>query len=410
MALLSNLFGYYISQVIMPSQSFLKKLLAKIPNVSNQNTSSYKITQGFVDSTQGAKINFCEVVSKPIPTIKKNQKIIIHLQGNGDIYENHIAEYIQEAKKYPGVKIVGFNSRNVRKSTGLPKSQEDWVDDAIALIRHYQKKGSKLEDIILSGHSLGAAILTMAGAKIYQEEKKIAAQSNGKKKAQSVKIINNRSFSTLADEVLESILGGVGSAIVCGFIYGTLFASFFSLIPALIGSLALVGLGKIFPNIPKILLRPITVGVLKLTFGTMDALSAYKSLPNDSKTHIVAKDDLNIVLKASLHYGLKPINSKIKKTLREQIAETEKAIKQTSKKNKKAKLINKMAFLKDELFNLKDSKLRYSQEPASNMAHNCNLSYLRTYHKLRQQSDTSALPKQITGEEVMENKLKRFLA
>lgn len=398
--LLRWLTGYFVSLAVMPSQFLGEYDTGSTTDWSDvQQREGVTITNHQVDSTNAAKIDFSEIhQNKKFPKAK-DQKVIIHAVGNGDFYENHMRDYVRLAKKYPSYKMVGFNFRGTVASKGRAWSENDWIDDCIAVIEHYRKQGIATENILLNGHSMGGAITTMAAAKLYLQDVAKAKKANRTvKDVKSVKLINNRSFSNLADEIIVSLLGKSASAAITGILYGSLIgliAGFSMLASIAVVTAALFATLYTTPMVVQNLLYPWMNGLLWLTFGTMDAASAYKSLPEGAVDHIVAKHDAVIQNKAGLHHALKSRNTARKKQLRDII--------QQEKNPAKVKAAEA------ELLNLKDSKVRYSDNPAHGFeAHNADLNMLSTYHKLRARSAEDKLPQQLSAEDVMDNKIQRL--
>lgn len=389
------LLGYPVSLLIMPSQSLLAKDdpdLAKLRE--SQEINGVPFSNHSIDSTKKARINFCEAAKHP-SSLVKNQKIIIHAVGNADCYENHMHEYALLAQEFPHARIVGFNFRGTMNSTGRAWSENDWIEDVKSIVKHYQDQGVPLENILLNGQSLGAAIVTLAAAKIYQEAKdKAIANKIDPKTVKSLKLLNTRSFSSVTEFVLFTILGNMGSALFAGLIYGSIIGLLFGAsLPtcALLTATSLMTVSFITNKISFGLMRPLINSLFWLAFGTIDAYSAFKSLPEDCVDHIVAKNDMVIKKEVGLHYALVPFN-KIKK------AESRKIILENHDAKKKAQALN-------ELLNLKDSKVALSNKPFDGFrAHNESLICFNTYHKARGHSGNL----QITGEEVMVRKINRL--
>lgn len=419
MKFIKNRIGPFVSRLIMPAQNCI---IQEHRDISGSVSAVPGETIKTVASTQGATIDVFEVAGTSVDAIDiKNQKVFIHLHGSCIYYDVFKEFYRKLAKGNPDHRIVGFNCRNVQYSKGIATCEDDWVDDAVAVIRDYEKQGISLENIVLIGHSLGGAILTMAAARIYQEE----LASKGKQAARSVKVFSNRSFSTVAHVVAEWLSGGKIGGLVDGLFFGGIYltiktisvlfnAGFLASVTAgLISSLyivgitaLLVGVGHIFPAKPtlaKPFIRLLVDGFLRLSFGPIDALSAYKLLPDNAKDHVMVKDDEVIPPKASLHYGLKPINSPRKQALRERIEKANKAILNGGVDEALQKELRDCT---EELLNLKDSKLRLSSTNfLSTEAHNWDPGFLRTYHKNR---GKLGMPKQTDGAEIVQRKLVRM--
>lgn len=374
---LRSLLGFWVSKLIMVSQSHLKPPRQDsdaLKEIAHLHFSS-------LPSTNDARIHFCEFQAdhKKMPISKR--KVIIHAEGNINTYEQFTKEYIAKAKRFPDYTVAAFNFRNVGKSTGRAYSEDDWIDDAITMVNYYRKKGILTENILLNGYSLGGAILTMAAAKIYAEDKK---KSKTPHTVKSVKIINNRSFSDLSEIFIKLYLNGHRKALINSLLYTCLLAMFFTLpLAVLFGSFIALGALK-HDGFSHLLIKPWIKLSLWLTFGTMDALSAYQTLPDEAKDYIMAKNDANIGKKSSLHTGLKATRQTKKTELREQI-------------KKKSSDDRKMQELHSLFVNIKDCKLKGTEGINEHLA---PLSSLKTYHRHRS--------KPLTGEQVMDNKIKRL--
>lgn len=396
------LIGYPVSLLIMPSQLLLAKDDLNFAKARERNViDGIPFTNHFVNSTRQASINFCEATKNPT-TLVKDQKVIIHAVGNADCYENHMNEYAHLAQQFPKYRIVGLNFRGTMKSTGRAWSEDHWIDDIKSVVKHYQDQGVPVENILLNGHSLGGGLETIAAAKLYQEAKEKAVKENiDLKTVKSVKLINNRSFANATDYVLISMLGKMGSAILAGLIYGSAIGILMGaslLTTAILAATLFMSLNFITNKISYALMRPLVKAALWLTFGTLDAFKAYKSLPEDSVDHLVAKNDIVIGKVVGLHNALRP-SHKAKK------AECRKIILENHDAKKKAAALN-------ELLNLKDCKLILANDPcepqkpdAGMRAHNESLLFLRTKHKARGHSGNL----QISGQEVLERKIRRLM-
>jgi pimeloyl-ACP methyl ester carboxylesterase len=322
-----RLLGKLISHLVMPAQFNTGSAMWLVDKFSRESRVEGDLNIAFntVDSTGDAKISFCEISKIKIEKeALKDQKIIIHASGNGSYYERHFDDYKTKAQQFPGCKIVGFNFRNVISSKGSAAYTEDqWIDDVIAVINYYRKQGVPTENILLNGQSLGAAIVTMAAAKLLEldrlEAKNKNLNANEIAKIKSVKLLNGRSFSSLTEEILFSILNRATRALLATLIYGALIFAASFLIPmnaALMANIVfnIVSTAWWFNKLPT-LLRPWVNVALWSSFGTMDALSAYMKLDEDSRDYVMAKGDSIITEPSSLHQGLKDLD--VKKKIKE---------------------------------------------------------------------------------------------
>ncbi|MBI2790345.1 MAG: hypothetical protein HYX61_00185 [Gammaproteobacteria bacterium] len=377
--LLRRYVGSLLSTMIMPSQQMF----------SQYNTESFEQSRVHLLQTKD-HLKFYQYPNKSVK-ITKDTKIILHAFGNGDCAENH--HYELQSYKDKNVIVVGMNFRNVSNSKGQVTSEEDWINDAILITNHYRKLGVPLKNILFNGHSLGAAILTMAAAKIFKEElatlkKTIKEPTQTQINNCAPRLINNRSFTTLADEIMISLLGRI-TGLFAGAIVGLATLAFFTTSAALIAGSVILASSFIYPQLAEFILRPVLDAILWLGFGRMDAYSAYKTLPEETKECIIAKDDLVINKRATIYHQEKNQRRELKKAI------------EHSQDKKKSEL-------REKLCQIKDSKLHYSDDNVLSLeAHNVPLNYLRTYHKLR--NNSSENNKQISGQEVMENKCKQLL-
>lgn len=318
-------FGGLVSKFIMPSQSNYPRReidpnkLNKIRIVDKIDSHNIYGIDRIVASTGKAEIFFREYQSAREFSLNKlryspptsNNKIIISAVGNGDVADLAGNMLKNMAHNNLGCRVVGFDCRNVDRSRGRVKSENDWVADAMAVIDYYHNIHKiPYENIILFGHSLGAAILTMAAAQIYKRELK----KYGGDEPRGVYLINSRSFRDLPSVVaeyinLKGLTGGLvlallGAAIVfsTGFLFG------FSLMIAGIvsGGIAtlLVTYGLIFREQAKLIVKFIVGGLINYLFGKMEAAKAFEELPEERRDYIYVKDD-EVIQKAGIHQAMK---------------------------------------------------------------------------------------------------------
>ncbi len=395
--LLRRLLGYPISFLVMPAQMLHGPYH---PHLRFQTTDkNLSLSRHTIPSSNQACVEFTEISHRRARALpRKNQKVIIHAVGNSDCYENHMKEYEQLAKKCPNYRIVGFDFRGVGLSMGHAWSEDDWINDALAMIKHFEAQGIQPKNILLNGHSLGGALVTLAANKHYQQAKAQAMQAGQNLSlVQSVNVINNRSFANLTDELVVSF---APNSLLTGVFYGGLIATLLSL-PLLstivFTSLFAFATRYVSENITRSLVKPFVKALLWLSFGTLNAAAAYQMLPLQAVDHIVARNDSVIKDKGSMHHALRPFNKEIKVRLRKIIDENPPG---DNKKKTTAVLMN-----------MKDSKVMYHNNPHNGMsAHNYRLGVMHTYHKLRRHQNARHLPAQITGDIVMANKIKRLLS
>lgn len=402
--IMKNILGPMLSHKIMESQTVKGSITPKQRKalfLNGQKKGAKKhvtVKEGFARTQDNVKIHFWSFKYKNKAVEPGAQKLIIHAVGSGHECHHYVSNFIQEARKYPKTTIVAFDCRNVGASDPVqPQCEADWVNDALAVIMHFKKKGFKNENILLEGHSLGGAILTLAGARLFQMEKaKARAQKKDPNQIKSVKLINNRSFSSLTPVVI-SILTEKGIPIACALMYGLSIALFTgvawwslkvgSLVAAVLCPLLWL-VGTLCPTLPKRLLSPLVGGLLWLGFGTMNASKAYRQFPENSREYLTAKDDTNIYNWCSLHHSLKDFNTQKKKELKEAGS----------------------AQAKQQLRTLKDRVLHKSPKIKGYLnTHLSPLKNLSTTHTLRAQKKGDSAVHQISGQQVMDNQIKRLL-
>lgn len=121
----------------------------------------------------------------------KYQKYIINLVGNGTCYEQIINTMKQDASDL-GVNVIGFNFRGVGKSTGKTTSKDNLFTDATAQVQRLLDKGVSPQNIVLKGHSLGAAIGSLVTQHFHQLK-------------QPINVFSSRSFSTITNVLVGYI-------------------------------------------------------------------------------------------------------------------------------------------------------------------------------------------------------------
>ncbi len=355
----------------------------------------------------------------------KRNKVLVFANGNGDGYERYVGVFYKFARLFSNSLVVSFNFRNVYESKGIPHSAQDWVDDTHAVLDHLKGLGFRNDQIVVVGHSMGAAISTMAVAQRFKKDKKENPQ------ATSIRLINHRSFSNLMEQIMYSELNKT----ICSFINIPLYATLASLIgfassslglvaatgSMIMASSALIGIGVgavglLHPSLTFHLLRgPLTLLCL-LCFGKMDAQSAYESLPNDAKDFMVVRNDSRIKYESGLYYSIKHAHDKTIQHHATCIAKIENELEDSDDlgQSKRHALTVSLNNHYNELLNLKDCKLKHWARNDGHLAHNDRLVRLTTYHPLRANDFKHAKPEEykdighIHGREVLENKIRRF--
>ena len=301
-------FGHLISKAIFQSQAYNAERKQSISKDSKDILQNYLtkidlIHNNFqIYSSGNAKVDLTEyAVQTDLSHNSSEPKIIINIYGRKDCYERHTEELLKQAELYKdhNIKVIGLNFRNIMNSQGKAYSQQDWIDDIIAVVDYYVKNHNiKISNILLSGHSMGAAFATLAAAQIYQREKNKT----------SVKLINDRSFKNLPSIAVRLLFGNLGSGIFVGSILAVLslttcvpFGVFGLIIAASVFASCLL-LSKIYPKIILKACEIIANIILYPTFGLMNAAAAFKMLDRKNTEYVFVKDDPIIARESGLAY------------------------------------------------------------------------------------------------------------
>lgn len=147
-------------------------------------------------TSDGVDLDGLLIFQKNEQKIKKDQKWIIMLQGNGQCYENCLQE-AKEIGRKSGANVLLFNYRGVLESKGQLERLQDLIIDAETPVEMLREAGINDEDIAYLGHSLGGGIAT---------------QVVGKDGNDKIGLVVSRSFGSLA-ETASSLLPVIGRPI-----------------------------------------------------------------------------------------------------------------------------------------------------------------------------------------------------
>lgn len=295
------LLGKPLSWAILPAQ-FLRDGPTRQAARCSREEAGVRVTHLQVPTSTTSCIDLCEFVS--LQSSLPPKKIIIHATGNGDCYENYMDEWLALAAKFPDCKIVGFNFRGVLGSKGYATSETDWIADAVALIEFYRAQGIQTENILLNGHSLGGAVLTLAAATLHARDITRLQQQG----VPAVKVLNNRSFSNLPDVVISLFNRLHITPLIASVPYGLLVACALSY--PISGSIMLTASAlycvhaALSKTISGTLIRPGIRALLWLTFGTLSADTAAQRMPSQNIDYLVARHDPVIGKDASFHSAM----------------------------------------------------------------------------------------------------------
>lgn len=123
----------------------------------------------------------------------KDQKWIIHFNGNMQFYENNLFDAQYHGRNHDANVLI-FNYRGVGESKGSPLKADDLIADGEACVKYLLSKGVPEENILIQGFSLGGGV----GIQVASLHEKIGLE-------------NGSSFSTLsqaASALLNSSFAG----------------------------------------------------------------------------------------------------------------------------------------------------------------------------------------------------------
>lgn len=353
---LKNAIGAFIAARLMPASAAHPQLT--VPHAEE----GIQLTPLKIPSTNQAVIDGIEYLCTEETAIPpEDRKIIICALAGNRYYENETQVHQAMAREYPGHTIVAFNFRGVGNSTGKANKAQDWCDDALAVIKHYtDDKAIPPQNILLDGHSLGAAILTMAAKQKYHADYQQAQKDKASfGTVPTVRLFSDRSFSNLPDFIFHrtsKIAKAFFSTLYFAPLYPLLLLTGLSAAPFaftlnIMASFFLVALA--IPSISKKLVLPCIKKVITLTFGNMEALNDYRALPEKAKAYVSVKGE---PISASIHQAFKATRKKMN---------------------------NNNQYAMTKLKALRDSKLKLKHDRRTRDLHDCPLELLEARHRSR---------------------------
>jgi hypothetical protein len=319
----NELFGHLMADLVLPAQEDTskdsdryKKILDAYKKKLNERCIPHpQSTQ--VITADGAVLDGIQLIHEnknpgdaDTPTSQKanykanNNYYLIKFNGNGTAYEETMDEIVKDYKK--GYNVITFNPRGVGKSKP-PKykklqSKDELIKDGVAQVERLLKQSKvAAKNIIIDGHSLGAAYGTLVADYFYSQRKKKA----------KINLLNSCSFSSLTNWVTGEVkeAGKRAALMVRGFFekkrqrlnknypnsqYNH-FLDYLRPLRALnkLGMLFCGGLGRLLGKTIQWLADGFALGIVKplakttllLTHWEMDAGSAFKRLPNERKAY-----------------------------------------------------------------------------------------------------------------------------
>lgn len=184
--------GEWVGRLVLPAQYWHCNIGKTTEKNRFAHQGELSLKKHTVMTHDRAQLDTLTVVHPEQETLDpKYQKYMINFVGNAMCYEEIIPDMIKEAHAHQ-VNVVGFNFRGVAHSIGTAKSSNDLVIDGIAQVQRILDKGVSPQNIILNGHSLGAAVASLVAHHFHQQ-------------SIPVNVFNDRSFSTITNVVVGAI-------------------------------------------------------------------------------------------------------------------------------------------------------------------------------------------------------------
>ncbi len=211
----------------------------------------------------GAELDSVEIPAagekdKPI----SQRKFVITSLARDQNYINWIRDLRATSEKLEGT-AISFNYRGVDLSRGMVWTEADMVKDVMAQVQRLIEMGAKPENICLDGMCVGAAISTLAAAKLHE-------------KGLPVKLNNERSFSSGPDFIFGSIAPSLDNI------------NWFN---------PLHYLRFLLAGVAYLIMRPL----LWLSNWEGDAGAAWKKIPDKDKIHSVIRDPSRHIFDGVIH-------------------------------------------------------------------------------------------------------------
>ncbi len=258
----NKVFGSLLGRIILKAQTLnFSDEIAKKTSFIASNKGDLNIQQKKIFSEDGSELDTLELSSKTQDKLSEKKHTdpiyVLNFVGYDMCYEQILDDMKRDvddfAAKGFNAHVIGFNYRNVAESRGKVRSKDDLVKDGIAQVQALLDQGVKPENITLKAYSLGGGIGTLVAEHFYKNDT-------------PVYLFNNRSFSRLSTTVSEWIRTGKRSG------YRD---------------------KNVWTQMAGIITKPFIWFGLNMAKWEIDAASAYKRLPEQFKTLIVARSNPN---------------------------------------------------------------------------------------------------------------------
>lgn len=160
-------------------------------------------------------IDCCMLSKNGTKAYDLDKQYIIHCDGNASCYEKRLDaldHWCNEKRN-----LVLFDPPGVRFSPGHTYGPEDYMRALKCMIEYLHAQGIPYENMVLSGHSLGAAISTMVGNDYHQQNHRIP-------------VINVRSFGSMASAAAAYVKNSIPTTILRATIGNLLYGLVYGLV------------------------------------------------------------------------------------------------------------------------------------------------------------------------------------
>lgn len=194
--LFCRLWGRAISEWVLPAQRLSKEENFIVDTITQEQDFATRIAENnllqqklySIESFAGTSLETMELMHKTQwEKPKSQQKYVIYLCGNGMCMQDLYQEIYNQCL-LTQCNFVTFNLKNVMRSRGNIRDQVDLINDVITQIERLKQEGVAITNICLMGHSLGAALVTLASFVYLQE-------------GTPIRVFNDRSFANFADMI-----------------------------------------------------------------------------------------------------------------------------------------------------------------------------------------------------------------
>jgi len=214
-----------------------------------------------IKTWDGALLDTVQITPDSQQDVPMNERhFVITLPGNGMSYTDYYAQMMDDIDAL-ACTMIGFNYRSVGNSSGQVRSKNDLVVDGIAQVQRLIDAGADPEKIVLSGHSLGGAVATLVAQYFHEQGDRVS-------------LFNDRSFSSITN-------------VATGFVRGSMKNE--------------ERKDHIATKILGALAWPLIKLALVASKWEISAGTAWRSIPAEYKTYLVAHDDAAITKFGGLH-------------------------------------------------------------------------------------------------------------